>query len=115
MIVHIITSAIFWLNASPPSTHVAVLSDTKGPRQIILGNTFDYKKFFRPQPGEYVQVNHEDEPQNTIDIDRTVGAIALGPQYNLQGSYFFESLLTGKRLRRSHWTLVNMTEDVIEQ
>ena len=55
------------------------------------------------------------KPRNTISIDRTVGAIALGPQYNLQGGYFFVSLLTGKRLRRSHWTPVNMSEDVIER
>ena len=60
-------------------------------------------------------MHQEDEPRNTIDINRTVGAISLGPQYNLQGGYFFESLLTGKRLRRSHWTPFNMTEDVIEQ
>ena len=40
---------------------------------------------------------------------------ALGPQYNLQGGNFFESLITGKRLWRSHWTPVNMTEDVIER
>ena len=58
-------------------------------------------------------MHQEYEPRNTIDINRTVGAIALGPQYNLQGGYFFVSLLTGKRLRRSHWTPVNMTEDVI--
>ena len=56
-----------------------------------------------------------DEPRNTIDINRTVGTIALGPQYNLQGGYFLESLLTGKHLRRSHRTPVNMTEDVIER
>ena len=98
----------------PPSTPGAGLSDTKGPGQLILGNTVDYKKFCRLQPGEYVQVHQEDEPQNTIDLDRNVGAIALGPQYNFQGGYFFESLLTGKRLRRSRWTPVNMTEDGIE-
>ena len=71
--------------------------------------------FCRLQPGEYVQVHQEDEPRNTIYINRTVCAIALGSQYNLQGGYFFESLLTDKRLRRSHWTPVNMTEDVIER
>ena len=60
-------------------------------------------------------MHQEDEPQNTTDIDRTVGAIALGPQYNLQGGYFFESLLTGKRLQQSHWNPVNMTEDFIER
>ena len=60
-------------------------------------------------------MHQEDEPRNTTAIDRTVDAIALGPQYNLQGGYFFESLLTGKHLWWSHWTPVNMTEDVIEQ
>ena len=115
MIVHIFASAIFWINAFTPSTPGAGLSDKKGPGKLILGKTVDYKKVCRLQPGEYVQVHQEDEPRNTIDIDWTVGAIALGPQYNLQGGYFFESLLTGKRLRRSHWTRVNMTEDVIEQ
>ena len=60
-------------------------------------------------------MHQEYEPRNTIDIDRTVGAIALGPQFNLQGGNFFESLLTGKHLRRSHWTPVNMTEDDIER
>ena len=60
-------------------------------------------------------MHQENEPRNTISIDRTLGEISLGPQYNLQVGYFFESLLTGKRLRRSHCTLVNTTEDVIEQ
>ena len=59
-------------------------------------------------------MHQEDESRNTIDIDWTVGAIALGPQYNLQGGYFFESLITGKRLRRSHWNPIKMTEDFIE-
>ena len=60
-------------------------------------------------------MHQEDEPQNTMVIDRTVGAIILGPQYNLQGGYFYESLLTGKRFRRSHSTPVNMTDDFIER
>ena len=115
MIVHLVASAIFCLNAFPPSIPGAGLSDTKGPGQLILGNTVNYKKVFRLRPGEYVQVHQEDESRNKIDIDRTVNAIARGPQYNLQGGYFFESLLTGKRLRRSYWTPVNMTEDVVER
>ena len=60
-------------------------------------------------------MHQEYEPQNTIDINRNIGAITLGPQYNLQGGYVFESLLTGKRLWQSHWNPVNMTEDVIER
>ena len=91
MKVHLVDSAIFWINSFPPSTPGAGLSDTKGPGQLILGNTVDYKKFCHLQPGEYVQVHQEDESRNTIDIERTVGAIALGPQYNLQGGYFLRA------------------------
>ena len=50
-----------------------------------------------------------------IATDWPVGAISLGPQYNLQEGYFFGGLLTGKRLCWSHWTHVNMAEDVIEE
>ena len=60
-------------------------------------------------------MHQEDGPRNIIAIDWTVGMIALGPQYNLQGGYFFESLLTGKRLLPSYLTLINMTEYFIER
>ena len=102
MIVHLVASVIFWLNAFPPSTPGVELSYTKGPGQLILGNTVDYKKFCRLQTGEYVQVHQEDETRNTIAIDRTVGEISLGPHYNLQGGYFSEILLTYKRIWRSN-------------
>ena len=57
IIVHLVASFIFWINAFPPSTPGAGLSDTKGPGQLILGNTVDYKKVCRIYPGEYVQVH----------------------------------------------------------
>ena len=78
----------FGLNTFPPSTPGAGLSDKKGPGQLILGNTADYKNVSRLQPGEYVQVHQDDKPQNTIDTDQTVGVIAPVPQYNLQGGFF---------------------------
>ena len=46
------------------------------------------KKNCRLQLGEYVQVHQEDEPQNTIAVDRNFGAIDLVTQYNLHGGYF---------------------------
>ena len=60
-------------------------------------------------------MNQEDEPRNKIAIHRTISTIVLGPQYNLQGGYFFEIIQTDKRLWRSHWTPVNITEAIIEQ
>ena len=50
-----------------------------------------------------------------IDFEQTVGAIVLGPQYNLQGGYLFQKLMTGKCLQKSHWIPIDMTEDVIER
>ena len=41
MIVHLVASAIFCLDAFTPSTPGAGLSDTKGLGQLILGNTVD--------------------------------------------------------------------------
>ena len=79
MIIHIVTISIYWINDFPLLKPGAGLSNTKGPGQLFLETVVDYKKFFRLQPGEYVQVNKEDEARNTIDIDQTVGAIVLIP------------------------------------
>ena len=89
MKVHLFAYAIFWLNEFPPSIPGAGLSDTEGPGQLTLGTTVDYKKVCRLHSGEYFQRRQGDEPRNKTAIDRTVGAITLGPRYNLQGGYFF--------------------------
>ena len=41
IIVHFVASAIFSLNAFHPSTPGSVLSDQKGPRQLVLGAISD--------------------------------------------------------------------------
>ena len=51
IIVHLLASAIFWINAFPPSTPDAGLSDTKYPGKLVLGTVVYYKKFCRLQPG----------------------------------------------------------------
>ena len=98
VIIHIFATAIFCLNYFPSSRPGSGLSNTKGPGKIIPGTVVDYNKVFRLQQGGYVQVHQYSEPQNTINIDQTVVAIVLFPQYNLQSSYLFEILLTGKHL-----------------
>ena len=69
MIVHLFASEFFWFNAFPSPTTGTGLSDTKVPGKRFLGTVVNYKKVFRQQPGEYVQVHQEDKPRNTIDID----------------------------------------------
>ena len=43
---------------------------------------------------------------------RTIGAIALRPTGNQQGGYYFYSLMSGKRLHRTHWTELPMPSEV---
>ena len=67
------------------------MSNTKVPEQLVLGNAVDYKKVCHIHPGKYVHLQQEDELQNTINIDRSVGAIVLGTQLNLQGGNVFRA------------------------
>jgi hypothetical protein len=46
---------------------------------------------------------------------RTVGAIYLGPTGNIQGSYKFLNLRTGKRIPRRRWTSLPMPQEVIDR
>ena len=84
MIIHIVATAIFCLNTFPPSKPGTGLSNTKIPGQLVIRTILYYKNVFRLQTVKYDQVHQEDETWNTIDIDQTVGAIFLFPQYNLQ-------------------------------
>ena len=60
MIIHLVSNVIFWMNAFIPFKPGAGLSNTKPPRQLLLGTTVDYKKVFHIYPGEYFQVHQED-------------------------------------------------------
>ena len=46
-------------------------------------------------------------------ISRTVGGISLGPTGNIQGTYKFMSLLTGKLIRARSFTPLPMPDEVV--
>ena len=47
--------------------------------------------------------------------DITLGAICLGAIGNIQGTYVFLNLNTGKRIVRSLWDEIPITEQVIQR
>eukprot|EP00957_Ditylum_brightwellii_P183861 14004833-Ditylum_brightwellii.AAC.1 len=47
--------------------------------------------------------------------DRTVGAIALGPSFNLQGGYKFLNISTGKLIHRRDFTELPMPDSIIKK
>ena len=102
-------TAVFWLNAFPAAGGA---SQDLSPRTIITGQQVDYKWHCRFQFGEYAQTHEE---HNNSMNPRTVGAIALRPVGNGQGSFYFLSITTGRVLNRLHATAITMPDDVIDK
>ena len=99
------------LNLFPPKGGAsAILS----PRTIMSGKTLDHKKHFALRIGQHCQVHQEDAPCNS-QLPRTKGAIALGPGGNLQGSFKFVALDSGKKITRRNWDVIPMTDAVVTQ
>jgi len=107
----LVSNAVTWLNMLP---HADGISNTMSPRTLITGITADYNIHCRVPIGAYCEVHNENTPSNT-ETPRTSYAIALNPTGNLQGSYHFLSLTTGKRISRRRWTELPMTDAVINR
>jgi hypothetical protein len=59
--------------------------------------------------GQYVQTH---EKHDNSMVTSAVGALALRPTGNQQGGYYFYSLSSGRRLHRTHWTVLPMPDEV---
>jgi hypothetical protein len=90
------------------------VSQYLSPLTILEGVVLDYNLHFQVIFGEHA---HTYEDTTNTMKSRTVGAIALGPNGNLQGGVRFYSLITGKILNRSchDYTPLKMPEDVIRR
>jgi hypothetical protein len=60
-------------------------------------------------------VHTEPDPTNNAMESRTVGGISLGPTGNIQGSYHFLSLLTGRRIKARSFTPFPMPADMVKK
>ena len=109
MIIELAKFAVFWLNSFP---HRLGISTTESPRLLVTGENIDYAKHCRFEFGEYVQCHEEHD--NSM-APRTVGALALRPTGNRQGSYYFLSLASGRVITRNHATPLPMPQEVIQR
>jgi hypothetical protein len=89
------------------------VSDALSPKTIMSGETLDYKKHLSLQLGHYCQVYEEDNPRNS-QIERTKGAISLGPSGNLKGGFKFMALNTDKNIVHHSWYVIPMPHLVID-
>ena len=109
LVIEMAKTAVFWLNAFPVSKGA---SRDLSPRTILTGQKVDYKRHCRFQFGEYTQTHEE---HNNSMNPRTVGALALRPVGNGQGSFYFLSVATGRVLNRLHATALPMPDDIIDK
>ena len=106
MVVELASREVFWLNAFPPRGGI---STTLSPRAIVTGQTVHHDRHCKYEFGQYVQTH---EPHDNTMAPRTVGAIALRPTGNAQGSYYFFSLDSGRVINRLHATPLPMPNEV---
>ena len=107
MLIEMAKFAVFWLNSFP---HPLGISQTESPRRLVTGENIDYNKHCRYEFRQYVQCHEQHD--NTM-APRTVGAIALRPTGNRQGSYYFLSLNSGRIITRNHATPLPMPQEVL--
>ena len=93
MLRYLVRNAVFWLNSFPAEDGI---SSIYSPRYIIVGRGITYDKHVRLEFGAYVQTHEEHD--NTVGVDRALGAICMGPTGNAQGGHYFMSLATGEKI-----------------
>ena len=100
-----------WLNFFPP---IGGVCPTLCP-QAITGLHPDGARHCQIPFGGYAQVHAEPDPTNDAMVSRTVGGISLGPTGNIQGTYKFLSLLTGRQIEARAFTPLPMPAEVIQR
>ncbi len=109
MIIKLMHFCILWLNSFPVKLGV---SEKWSPRELILRHQLDAKLHCKTPLGAYCKMHTDPDINNTIE-PRTNWGICMGPTGNLQGSYKFMSLTTGKKIARHEFTEMPMTEAVM--
>jgi hypothetical protein len=100
MLIELVYHVVLWLNAFLANSGV---SETLSPREIVYRHKLDFAKHCKSPFGTYCEVHDEPAPTNTM-VTRSNPAIVLGPTGNLQGTYNFLSLATGKKVKRRTFT-----------
>ncbi len=111
ILIELIYHVVLWLNAFPSKSGI---SETLSPREIVLRHKLDFKLHCRAPFGSYCEAHDEPEPTNNM-VSRSMPSIVLGPTGNLQGTYKFFSLVTGKKIKRRRLTRYPMPDSVIKK
>jgi hypothetical protein len=111
MVIELIHFIVLWLNNFPVKSGV---STKYSPRELICRHKLDAKVHCKTPFGTYCETHEEPNPKNGMK-PRTTPSICLGPTGNIQGSYKFYCLKTGKKIVRRAWDELPMPKLVIDR
>jgi hypothetical protein len=90
------------------------MSEKWSPRELVSRTKLDAKLHCRAPFGLYCEMHIDPDITNMLE-PRTNWAICMGPTGNLQGSYKFLSLETGKKVTRRKFIEMPVNDVVIKQ
>ena len=102
---------VMWISSFPVKSGI---SEKWSPRELVSRTKLDTKLHCRAPFGSYCEMHIDPDITNTLE-PRTNWAICMGPTGNLQGSYKFLSLATGKKVTQRKFTEMPVTDAVIKQ
>jgi Reverse transcriptase (RNA-dependent DNA polymerase). len=89
------------------------LSDNVCPRAKFTGKKIDYTREFSLGFGDYVEAYDPKVRSNSMQ-ERTEPCIALYPAANMSGSWVMWNMKSDTYVRRTHWTKMRVTREVID-
>jgi hypothetical protein len=89
------------------------VSEIYSPKTIMSGDIIDFKKFSLSF-GSYCQVHEKKLPCNSL-VNRTLGAISLGPSGNTQGGHKFFTLNTSQVITCRSWDVIPMPKSIVDK
>ncbi len=111
VLIELIYHVVLWLNAFPAKSGV---SETLSPRKKVYRHKLDFAKHCKLPFGMYCKVHDDPTHTNTMATCSTP-AIVLGSTGNLQGTYKFLSLATGKKVKQCAFAPYPMPDLVIKK
>ncbi len=111
IIIELMHFCVMWMNSFPVKLGV---SERYSPRELVSRHKLDAQLHCKTPLGAYCEAHTDPNIKNTME-PRTRWGICLGPTRNLQGSYKFMSLTTGKRIVRRKFTELPLTNSVKKQ
>jgi Reverse transcriptase (RNA-dependent DNA polymerase) len=100
-------AVVYSINSMPTSTS----TDRRSPREKVYGKMISASKDLKYGFGDYVQVGRQSTDNSMRE--RTIGALALMPTGNDEGSWWFLSLNTWKAIKGNRGIMLPMTDEVI--